>query len=316
MAMNTETLSFENRVAVVTGAGSGLGRAYARMLAAYGAKVVVNDLLQPDGKCYAHDVVAEIRANGGEAVACAESVEHGTQIIQAAMDSFQRIDIVINNAGNLRDRTFQKLTDDEWDQVYRVHLLGTYKVTHAAWPYLRRQGYGRVVCTTSGSGLYGSFGQANYAAAKMGTLGLVNSLAIEGKSKNVRVNAVAPAAGSRLTSTVWPAGIVDFLKPDLVAPLVVFLASERCTDTGGLFEAGGGWISRLRWQRTEGYAFPSSGDHSPEDVVAHWDAINDFSRSDNPYRIEDIYLPVSRHMPEDLRKQWLELAAKAEGALR
>jgi len=286
------------------------------MLASYGAKVVVNDLDHPDGLCYAYDVVAEIKSHGGEAVACAESVEKGTRIVEAAMDSFGQIDIVINNAGNLRDRTFQNMTDDDWDQVYRVHLLGTYLVTHAAWPFLRRQSYGRVVCTTSGSGLYGSFGQANYAAAKMGTLGLVNALANEGRAKNIHVNAVAPAAGSRLTSTAWPAGIVEFLKPELVAPLVVFLASERCPDTGGLFEAGGGWISRLRWQRAEGYGFPAPADHSAEDVAAHWDAINDFSRSDNPHCIEDVYLPVSRHMPPELRKQWLELAAKADGALR
>lgn len=314
--MNTEPLSFENRVAIVTGAGSGLGRAYARMLASYGAKVIVNDLRHPDGLCDAHKVVAEIKSDGGEAVACAESVECGRRIVEAAMDSFGRIDIVINNAGNLRDRTFQNMTDDDWDQVYRVHLLGTYLVTHAAWRFLRGQSYGRVVCTTSGSGLYGSFGQANYAAAKMGTLGLVKALANEGRAKNIRVNAVAPAAGSRLTSAAWPAGIVDFLKPELVAPLVVFLASERCPDTGGLFEVGGGWISRLRWQRAEGYGFPAAAAHSAEDVAAHWDAINDFSRSDNPHRIEDIYLPVSRHMPPELRKLWLELAAKADGALR
>jgi NAD(P)-dependent dehydrogenase (short-subunit alcohol dehydrogenase family) len=314
--MNTEPLTFQNRVAVVTGAGSGLGRAYARMLAAYGAKVLVNDLRHPDGQCHAQDVVAEIKAKGGEAVACAESVEHGTRIVEAAMDAFRRIDIVINNAGNLRDRTFHKLTDDDWDQVYRVHLLGTYRVTHAAWPFLRHQKYGRIVCTSSGSGLYGSFAQANYAAAKMGTLGLVNALAIEGREKNIYVNAVAPAAGSRLTSTVWPAGIVEFLKPELVAPLVVFLASERCADTGGLFEVGGGWIGRLRWQRTAGYCFPSPGDHTPEDVVEHWGPINDFSHSDNPCRITDIYGHVSRHMPPELKKQWLDLASKAEGLLR
>jgi hypothetical protein len=199
--------------------------------------------------------------------------------------------------------------------VYRVHLLGTYRVTHAAWPFLRRQSYGRVVCTSSGSGLYGSFGQANYAAAKMGTLGFVNALALEGKGKNIHVNAIAPAAGSRITSTVWPAGVVEYLKPELVAPLVVFLASERCRETGALFEVGGGWIGRLRWQRTAGYCFPAPGDHSAEDVADHWDAINDFSHSDNPYRMTDIYIPASRYMPEELRKQWLELAAKAEGIL-
>lgn len=300
----------------MTGAGSGLGRAHALMLAAYGAKVIVNDVKRADGGCYADAVVAEIKAAGGEAVACAESVEQGSRIIEAAMDAFKRIDILINNAGVLHDRTFHKLTDEEWDQVYRVHLLGTYKVIHAAWPFLREQNYGRVVCTTSSSGLYGSFGQANYAAAKMGTVGLVNSLALEGKGRNIHVNSIAPAAGSRFTSTVWPAGVVDFLKPELVSPLVVFLASEQCQDTGALFEVGGGWISRLRWQRTEGYCFPTPGDHSAEDVAEHWGAINDFSRSDNPERIADIYIPASRHMPAELRKQWLDLAAKADGILR
>ncbi len=314
--MNTRPLNFENRVAVITGAGSGLGRAHAMMLAAYGAKVVVNDLPRAEGPSYADDVVAAIESAGGEAVACAESVEHGARIIEAAMDTFKRIDIVINNAGVLQDRTFHKMTDEEWDQVYRVHLLGTYRVTHAAWPFLRRQNYGRIVCTSSSSGLYGSFGQANYAAAKMGTLGLVNALALEGKGRNIHVNAIAPAAGSRFTSTVWPAGVVEFLKPELVAPLVVFLASEQCRDTGGLFEVGGGWISRLRWQRTEGHCFPAPGDHSAEDVADHWQAINDFSRCDNPRSITDVYLPTSRHMPVELRNQWLDLAANAEGTLR
>ncbi len=300
----------------MTGAGSGLGRAHARLLAARGAKVVVNDLPRADGHSYAYDVVAEIQSAGGEAVACTEGVEHGSRVVEAAMDGFKRIDIVINNAGILHDHTFHKLTEDEWDHVYRVHLLGTYRVTRAAWPFLRRQSYGRVVCTSSSSGLYGSFGQANYAAAKMGTLGLVNTLALEGKSKNIHVNAIAPAAGSRVTATVWPEGVVEFLKPELVAPLVVFLASEQCEDTGGLFEVGGGWISRLRWQRTEGHCFPTPGDHTPEDVAEQWDAINDFSRADNPSRIADIYSAASRHMPAELRKQWLELAAKADGGLR
>lgn len=283
------------------------------MLAAHGAKVVVNDLKHADGHSHAHDVVAAIRAAGGEAVACVESVEDGERIVEATMDTFKRVDIVINNAGSLRDRTFHKLTDDEWEHVCRVHLLGTYKVTHAAWPFLREQRYGRVVCTTSSSGLYGAFGQANYAAAKMGTVGLVNTLALEGKSRNIHVNVIAPAAGSSFTSTVWPAGVVDFLKPELVSPLVVFLASERCQDTGGLFEVGGGWISRLRWQRTEGYSF--GGDHSAEDVAAHWGAINDFSRSDNPQCIADVYLPASKEMPVELRKQWLDLAARADGVV-
>ena len=271
MVQSIPNTALAGKAALVTGAGSGLGRAYARALAARGAKVIVNDLPQPEGHSSAHDVVAEIEAAGGVAAACAESVEHGARIVEAAMDTFKRLDIVINNAGNLRDRTFHKLTDEEWDDVYRVHLLGTYLVTHAAWPLLRSQSYGRIVCTSSSSGLYGSFGQANYAAAKMGTIGLVNALAVEGKDKNIRVNAVAPAAGSRLTSLVWPAGILEFLKPELVAPLVVFLASERCGETGGVFEVGGGWVSRLRWQRTLGHCFASPGDHSPEDVAEHWD---------------------------------------------
>lgn len=313
--MKTDFLSFEDRVAIVTGAGSGLGRAYARMLASRGAKVVVNDVPREAGHSYAYEVVEEIKAAGGEAVACVHSVEDGPRIVGETMDTFKRLDIVVNNAGVLLDRSFHKLTDEEWDEVYRVHLLGTYRVTRAAWPILRQQSYGRVVCTSSSSGLYGSFGQANYAAAKMGTVGLVNTLALEGRSRNILVNAIAPAAGSRFTSTVWPAGVVEFLKPELVTPLVVYLASEQCQVTGGLFEVGGGWISRLRWERTEGHTFPAPGGHTPEDVAAHWEAINDFSRSEHPSRIADIYIAASRHMPEDLRRQWLDLAAKADGEL-
>ncbi|HEX6386211.1 MAG TPA: SDR family oxidoreductase, partial [Anaerolineae bacterium] len=264
----TEELRFDGRVAIVTGAGGGLGRAYALLLASRGASVVVNDLgggMHGEGSDtrLADKAVAEIRAAGGTAVANYDSVEDGDGIVQAALDHFGRIDVVINNAGILRDVSFHKMTEEDWQKLYRVHLYGSFKVTHAAWPYLRQQRYGRVIVTTSAAGLYGNFGQANYSAAKLGLYGLANTLAIEGQKRNVHVNTIAPIAGSRLTETVLPPDLVEALKPEYVAPLVAYLCHESCTETGGLFEVGAGWVSRLRWQRSKGAFFPLSQPLTP-----------------------------------------------------
>src|SRR5690242_12267824 len=250
----SKDLRFDGRVALVTGAGGGLGRTHALLLASRGAKVVVNDLggsFTGDGKSSsaADKVVEEIKAAGGEAVANYDSVEDGGKIVQAALDGFGRIDIVVNNAGILRDTTFHKMTAEDWDLIYRVHVLGGFRVTHAAWPHLRDQGYGRVVFTASAAGIYGNFGQANYSMAKLGLLGLSNTLALEGKKRNVLVNTIAPIAGSRLTETVLPKELVDALRPEFVSPLVAWLVHESSTETGGLFEVGGGFFSKLRWER-------------------------------------------------------------------
>lgn len=240
-----DELRYDGRVAIITGAGGGLGRAYALLLASRGARVLVNDLggsMHGDGSSSApaDEVVAEIKAAGGEAVASYDSVEEGPLIVEAAMDHFGRVDIVINNAGILRDVSFHKMSPADWERVYRVHLYGAFRVTHAAWPFLRDQQYGRVVMTSSASGIYGNFGQGNYGSAKLGMLGLANVLAAEGKSRNVQVNAIAPVAGSRMTESILPPELVAALKPDYVAPLVAYLCHESCEATGQVFELGAG----------------------------------------------------------------------------
>ena len=246
---------FEGKVAVVTGAGGGIGRCHALEFAKRGAKVVVNDLggrVDGTGVGDAADgVVAEIEAAGGTAVANKASVsdrEGAASIIQTAVDTFGRIDILVNNAGILRDRTFKNMTLDEWDIVMNVHLNGTAYVTHAAWPLMYEQNYGRIVFTSSGSGIFGNFGQSNYGAAKMGMLGLMNVLAKEGANHNVRVNTLAPGAATRMTNTV-PGRDEDIGEPPadrhpkLVSPAVLFMCSEDAP-TGVVIHATAGTYAR------------------------------------------------------------------------
>lgn len=282
-----EPLPFENRVAVITGAGHGIGRSHALLLAKLGAQIVVNDI-GSDRHGEGNDtdsaaiVAAEIQTAGGTAIANTDDVVHGERIIEAAMDHFQRIDIVINNAGIIRDKSFHNMSEADWDAVYNVHLKGAFKVSHAAWPHFREQNYGRVLFTTSASGLYGNFGQANYSMAKLGLVGLTQTLAIEGRSKHIHVNAVAPLAGSRLTEDLMPANMSAQLKPELVSPLVAYLCHERCTETGSIFEAGGGWFGKLRWERALGVGLPIDRAITPELIAEHWASICNFDSSTHP----------------------------------
>jgi len=280
-------LRFDDRVAIVTGAGNGLGRAHALLLAARGARVVVNDLgggIHGEGKSQraADVVVEEIAAAGGTAVADYHSVEDGGAIVQSALDAFGRIDIVVNNAGILRDVTFAKMTQEDWDLIYRVHVLGSFRVTHAAWPHMREQKYGRVVMTASAAGIYGNFGQANYGMAKLGLLGLSNTLALEGRKSNVHVNTVAPIAGSRLTETVLPKELLDALRPEYVSPLLAWLCHESCEETGGVFEVGGGFMGKLRWQRAAGKTFRVGRAITPEAVQDSWKEVTGFDGAARP----------------------------------
>ena len=280
-------LRFEGRVAIVTGAGGGLGRSHALLLASRGGKVVVNDLgggATGAGKssAAADKVVEEIKAQGGEAVANYDSVEDGAKIVQTALDTWKRIDIVINNAGILRDTSFPKMSQDDWDLIYRVHVLGAYRVTKAAWEPMREAGYGRVIMTASAAGIYGNFGQANYSMAKLGLVGFSNTLALEGSKRGIQVNTIAPIAGSRLTETVMPKELTDALKPEYVSPLVAYLCHESCKDTGGLYEVGGGLFTKLRFQRTEGKIFKLGRPITLEQVKAAWPQISDFSRATYP----------------------------------
>ena len=283
----SESVRFEGKVVIVTGAGGGLGRAHALLFARHGARVIVNDL---GGSAHgeganasaADRVVAEVREAGGEAVANHDSVTDGDKIVQNALDAFGRVDVVVNNAGILRDKSFAKMEDADWDLVYRVHVEGAYKVTRAAWPHLRDQNYGRIIFTSSTSGIYGNFGQANYGMAKLGLYGLTRTLAVEGRKNNILVNAIAPTGGTRMTEGLIPASVFDLLKPELVSPLVVYLGSEQCQDSAGLYEVGGGWIGKVRWERSLGAGFNPHSGFSPEDVAAQWQTINDFSDAVHP----------------------------------
>jgi len=290
-------LRFDGKVAIVTGAGQGLGRSHALLLASRGARVVVNDLggaSTGGGRSSeaADKVVAEIKSAGGEAVANYDSVEEGAKIVQTALDTWKRVDIVINNAGILRDTSFQKMTEQDWELIYRVHLLGAFRVTHAAWPHMRDQGYGRIVFTASAAGIYGNFGQANYSMAKLGQLGFANTLAIEGRKKNVLVNTIAPIAGSRMTETVLPKEVVDALRPEYVSPLVAWLCHEECEETGALFEVGGGFMAKLRWERTRGKTFKLGRAMTPDAVRQAWQSITDFTEATHPTDVANAMQPV------------------------
>ncbi len=251
---------FDDRVAIVTGAGGGLGRTYALDLAARGARVVVNDLGggadgTGSGSAMADAVVEEIGKEGGEAVASYGSVsdpDSAGSIVQKALDAFGRVDIVINNAGILRDKTFAKLTPEELEIVLDVHLKGAFYVSQPAFRAMKEQGYGRFVFTTSAAGVFGNFGQTNYGAAKMGLVGLSNVLAIEGQKYEIRSNVVAPIARTRLTEQLL-GPLANALDPELVTPLVVYLASEECTLTHELLSAGGGRYARAFVGLTPGW---------------------------------------------------------------
>ncbi|MFV3332057.1 SDR family oxidoreductase [Pseudomonas sp. NY15437] len=283
----SDALHFDGKVVIVTGAGGGIGRAHALLFAKYGAKVVVNDLggsTHGEGAnaSAADRVVAEIREAGGTAIANHDSVTDGEKIVRQAIEAFGRIDVVVNNAGILRDKTFHKMEDADWDLVYKVHVEGAYKVTRAAWPFMREQGYGRVIFTSSTSGIYGNFGQSNYGMAKLGLYGLTRNLAIEGRKNNIFVNAIAPTGGTRMTEGLIPPQVFEALKPELVSPLVVYLGSEACQETSGLFEVGGGWIGKVRWERSLGVGFDPREGYSVEDVAANFAQICNFDNAVHP----------------------------------
>jgi len=280
-------IRFDDQVVIVTGAGGGLGRAHALLFAKHGAKVVVNDLggsTHGEGAnaSAADKVVEEIRAAGGTAVANHDSVTDGEKIVQNALDCFGRVDVLVNNAGILRDKTFHKMEDADWELVYKVHVEGAYKVTRAAWPHLREQNFGRVIFTASTSGIYGNFGQSNYGMAKLGLYGLTRTLAIEGRKNNILVNAIAPTGATRMTEGLIPPQVFEQLKPELISPLVVYLGSAGCKESGGLFEVGGGWIGKVRWERSLGAGFDPREGFSPEDVAANFAQICDFEGAAHP----------------------------------
>jgi NAD(P)-dependent dehydrogenase (short-subunit alcohol dehydrogenase family) len=276
-------IRFDGRVAVVTGAGSGLGRAHALELARRGARVVVNDpggdvAGQGGDTSIAERVAAEIRGAGGQAVADTHSVgapESAKRVIQTAIDAWGRIDILVNNAGILRDKTLAKMDMHDFDHVVRVHLGGSAYCTHAALAHMQAAGYGRIVFTTSSAGLYGNFGQANYAAAKMGLVGLMNALRQEIGKYDIRVNTVAPVAVTRMTEGLPFADLIEVATPERVSPAVIFLAAESCTLNGEIIAAGGNYFSRVQVVEGEGVRCPGGVTPTAEWVAANWAAIAD-----------------------------------------
>ncbi|PWR20767.1 SDR family oxidoreductase [Zavarzinia compransoris] len=278
------SIRFDNRVAIVTGAGGGLGRSHALALAARGAKVVVNDLggaVDGSGSSAgaAQRVVDEIKALGGEAVADTNSVstaETAEALVKTAIDTFGKLDIVINNAGILRDKSFAKGELADFRLVLEVHLLGSVYVTKAAWPHLQANNYGRVVMTSSASGLYGNFGQANYGSAKLGLVGLMNTLKLEGQKNDIRVNTIAPVAATRMTENLLPPAVLETLKPELVTSGVLHLVQEN-SPNGAILEAGAGYYSLV--QIVEGTGVKLGAEATAEDVAAAWDKIADMSKA-------------------------------------
>lgn len=303
-----DTIRFDDKVVVVTGAGNGLGRTYALQLAQRGAKVVVNDLGgstdgRGDDQSAASRVVEEIRAAGGEATANFDSVATqagGANIIRTALDNYGRVDAVIANAGILRDRSFSKLSQEELDIILDVHLRGTMFTVQPAFNWMRENGGGNIVMTASPSGLFGAFGQANYCAAKLGIVGMMRVMAIEGAKAGIKVNALAPTAATRLTATAGMSGEAtepktpeeDPMSTGRVSPLVLALAHESCPASGEIFNAGCGWISRAVVAVNAGVLLD---DFTPEAVAAQWDAIRD---------------PSTLTVPVDATDYWRMIQAK------
>ena len=292
-------VSFENRVVIVTGAGNGLGKAYALELGKRGAKVVVNDLGgavdgSGSGNSPADDVVNEIIENGGEAVANYDSVatkDGGESIVQTAVDSFGTVDAVINNAGILRDKSFANMTEEEFSLIIEVHLKGTYYVTQPAFKIMKENNYGRIVNVASPSGLFGNFGQTNYGAAKMGIVGLTNVLAIEGAKYNIKVNVIAPTAYTRMTEALLPEDVGKLFSAELVTPMVTYLASEACEPTHEIFGVAAGRFARIGIITHEGYVNTQA---AAEDIASNIEEIRTITDGSYPLSNEDELLLIQK----------------------
>ncbi|KAL4155743.1 hypothetical protein PRNP1_007846 [Phytophthora ramorum] len=264
------SMRFDRRVAIVTGAGNGLGRAYAEYLGRLGAHVLVND---PQSS--AADDVAQRLGGGDKALANYDSVVNGHKVVAAALNKWGRVDILVNNAGIIRDSSFAKMTQQQWDDVYKVHLEGTMRTTKASWDIMREQQFGRIVNIASASGLYGNFGQANYSAMKLGIAGLTFTLCKEGAKRNIMANVVAPLAKSQMTDGLLEKELNEKLTPESVAAFVAYLCHESCDRTGNVYEVGGGWVAQARWQRSRGAVFPKN-ELTLENIASQIDEIENF----------------------------------------
>ena len=279
------SINFEGRVAIVTGAANGLGKSHALSLAKLGAKVVVNDFGGArDGTGgsseAAEKVVAEIKAAGGEAIANGADVSSEEQVdamVKQTLDQWGRIDILVNNAGILRDKSFAKMEMSDWDKVVAVHLTGSAICTRAVWPVMREQKYGRVIMTTSTSGLYGNFGQANYGAAKMGVAGLMNTLCLEGEKYDIKVNCVAPTAATRMTEDLMPKEVLALLEPEAITPAVLFLASDQAPNQR-IVLAGAGCYAMVRLMESDGI-YLNEEERTPDAIAARFEQLGDMGNA-------------------------------------
>ena len=278
-------IDFTGRVAIVTGAGNGLGRSHALMLAERGASVIVNDLggaVDGSGSSTtaADETVDLIRSMGGKAIANYDSVtdpQGAMRIVETAMNAYGRIDVLINNAGVLRDRTLAKMDMEAFRFVVDVHLIGSANCSRAVWGVMKDQGYGRIVMTTSGAGLYGNFGQSNYGAAKLGVVGLMNVLKLEGARGGITVNTVAPVAATRMTEAMMPTEALPHLRSDYISAAAAYLASDVCKDTGVILSAGAGYFACARFEECEGVFFDTDKPATPEMILDKFSEISDFS---------------------------------------
>jgi NAD(P)-dependent dehydrogenase (short-subunit alcohol dehydrogenase family) len=276
------TIRYDGKVVIVTGAGGGLGRAHALEFARRGAKVVINDLGGAvDGtggnSAAAEAVVKEITDAGGTAIANGASVSDDAgvaHLVKQTMDAFGRIDVLIANAGILRDKSFSKMELKDFDAVMQVHVMGTVKPAKAVWEIMKTQQYGRIVVTTSSTGLYGNFGQTNYGTAKLGLVGFMNTLKLEGAKDNIKVNAICPVAGTRMTENLMPPEVVQMLKPEYVTPAVIFLASQDAP-TGVVISAAAGAFSSAQIVESNGVNLGHAA--TADDVAANWEKISDFT---------------------------------------
>ena len=301
------SINFEGRVAIVTGAGGGLGRCHALDLARRGAKVVVNDLGgsvdgSSDGSLSAAEtVVEEIKAAGGHAMANGASVTDRAQVadmVKDVIDKYGRIDILINNAGILRDKSFTKVEDEDFRMVLEVHLMGSVNCTKAVWEIMKEQNYGRIVMTSSSSGLYGNFGQTNYGAAKMGVVGLMNTLKLEGAKYNIKCNSLAPLAGTRMTESLMPGEVIEQIKPEFVTPAVTYMVSEDAP-TGVIIAAGAGVFTRVMVHETKGVYLGTGEEMTAENIEANWEQISDMTDAELCYQGGDQSMKVFKLIQEN-----------------
>ena len=277
------TIRFDDQVVLVTGGTRGLGRAFSECLASSGATVVVNSTSDDDG-----GVLSAIERQGGRGIHIPGLVENANALIEKVVEQCGRLDAIVHNAGFVRDKTLRKMTDEQWDDVMGVHLKAAFQLTRAAWPHFEAAGRGRVVLISSASGLYGNFGQANYAAAKMGMYGLARSITLEGAKSNITCNCVAPVGATTMNSAHWSDEDKRIRKAEYVAPLVAYLAHAGCEESGSFFEASAGSFRKLRWERTEGLnLFPEETPVTVDTIASYWAKITDFANTEHPTSMSD-----------------------------